>query len=127
MSNRKKLRQHTTRYWLLEFYNTEHGPVSGHCTDCGKHHEADPSAEMIGAAIVPGRDFDQAVERAWDMDCNPGGSVAGAAIRLGLIENAMFGEIPVREMAGILLPSDIVPKLQQVLSHWWNHHMPKPA
>jgi hypothetical protein len=119
VSNRRKLaRQHRTQYWLLEFYNTEHGPTGGHCADCGKRHDGDESAELIGAAIVPAHNLDQAADHAWDLGCNPGGSIRGGTLPDGLIERVR-PKVPV----GILLPSDVVPHLYKVLGHWASAHM----
>jgi pseudouridine-5'-phosphate glycosidase len=39
-----------------------------------------PGTQLLGVAIVPGADFEDAVAQAWQIGCNPGGQVVGLPI-----------------------------------------------
>jgi hypothetical protein len=54
--------------------------------ECGEPHEADADAREIGAAIVPGKNLDQAIRTAWSLGCNPGSEVMGGELELGAAE-----------------------------------------
>ena len=44
-----------------------------------------PGTAFLGAAIVPGRGMADAVQAAWEAECNPGGEVQGHPIEVGLL------------------------------------------
>jgi hypothetical protein len=51
-------------------------------------------ARPLGVAIVPGRDFGEAVAAAWRAGCNPGGSVRGWRIPAGCrVHSAMVYQL----------------------------------
>jgi hypothetical protein len=81
MSSKSKRRGLPAPYWWLSFYDVigdESEHPAGECACCGEPAGGGTVRLPIGVAIVASHgDFEDAVQKAWDRRCNPGGEVRG--------------------------------------------------
>lgn len=81
MSSRNKRRGAPAPYWWLSFYDRIGDDGEAHdaqCSCCGGQVGGGTVRLPIGVAIVTSHgDIGEAVQKAWDRGCNPGGEVRG--------------------------------------------------